>query len=297
MTEVLGNNIKRNDIACSFSKAAKLYETHAVLQREIANRLIEKLDYINCDPEVVVDAGCGTGYCSRLLAERFPKAEVTGFDLAEGMIEYAKNQQGWLTRLLKKQKFIQADMCSLPLEDNSVDFLFSNLAIQWIMDLDVCFQEWQRVLKPGGLLLFSSFGPDTLFELRQSWQKVDTGIHVNQFLDMHDIGDGLINNHLSQPVMDAENITTTYQDVKQLMRELKAIGAHNISKERQKGLTGKKAFETMFDAYEKFRTEEGWIPATWEVVYGHAWGTDYNGPKMTDAQTFVIEPGLKINRV
>jgi len=282
------NKFVKKEIARSFSDAAKVYEQHAVLQREIALRLVEKLDYIRCEPKVIIDAGSGTGYCTRALSKKFPKARITGIDLAEGMVAFSKTKKPWLS----KQKYIQSDMLELPFEDNSVDFIFSNLALQWITDMGVCFQEWQRVLKPGGLLLFSTFGPDTLKELKSSWAQADEGVHVNQFTDLHDVGDALVGAHLADPVMDAEIITTTYRDVKQLMYELKAIGAHNVDAERPKGLTGKGTLKKMMLAYEQFRNQQGWIPATWEVVYGHAWGTDYQGPKMKNKETFVLDTSL-----
>ncbi|PIP80475.1 MAG: malonyl-[acyl-carrier protein] O-methyltransferase BioC [Gammaproteobacteria bacterium CG22_combo_CG10-13_8_21_14_all_40_8] len=286
------NKIDSKLVSQSFSKAAVNYEKHAVLQKEVAYRLIEKLDYIKTDPKVIIDAGCGTGYCTRLLSKKFPKAKITGFDLAPGMVAYAQSKMPWYRKPFAHDQYQVADIRELPLEDNSVDFIFSNLSIQWISDIDLCFQEWQRILKPGGLLLFSTFGPDTLFQLKRSWAAVDNDIHVNHFTDMHDLGDSLIQQHFAQPVMDAEVITTTYDNVKQLLKELKAIGANNLSSDRAASLTGKNKLQQMFLAYEQFKTADGWIPASWEVVYGHAWGGDYQGPKMQDKETFVLSKDL-----
>jgi len=170
------------------------------------------------------------------------------------------------------------DAEDLPLADNSVDLIFSSLTLQWCGELDRAFAEFKRVLKPEGLLMFSSFGPDTLKELRESWRLADMStdernekMHVNDFIDMHDIGDALLRAGLSDPVMDVENFTLTYSDAYQLMRELKALGAHNVANARRHSLTGKTRLKNMVSEYENFRVD-GLLPATYEVVYGHAWG-------------------------
>lgn len=277
-------------IASRFSKAAQTYDDHAVLQREIGQRLMERLDYIRCAPLTIVDAGCGTGECTFALARRFPKAKVFGIDIAQGMIQQAKKKRRWFS----KTRFQIGDMSALPFEDNSIDFLFSNLALQWVDDLSSCFREWQRVLKPGGLLLFSTFGVDTLKELRASWAAIDSGTHVNEFIDLHDVGDALLRAAFSQPVMDAEWLTTTYRDVPQLLRELKAIGANTVKAEASGGLMGRGKLKQLMAAYEPYRTEEGWIPATWEVVYGHAWGSETKAPMAKRDDVYIVsldEPG------
>jgi malonyl-CoA O-methyltransferase len=278
-----------NFLVKAFSQAARHYDEHAVLQREIGTRLVERLDYIRHEPKVIVDAGCGTGHFTHLLAKRFRRATVTGFDLAEGMIEAARKRRRWWS----KTRFEVADMTHLPLPDNSVDFLFSNLALQWVDDLDGCFREWQRVLKPRGLLLFSTFGPDTLKELRQAWKSVDDDPHVNTFPDMHDVGDALLRARLAEPVMDAEFITTTYRDVRQLLQELKAIGANHVSGRNAGRLVSPGAMKRMMQHYESFRTTDGWIPATWEVVYGHGWGSDATPAPRTEGDTFILDASLR----
>ncbi|MCK5092141.1 MAG: methyltransferase domain-containing protein, partial [Gammaproteobacteria bacterium] len=161
----------------------------------------------------------------------------------------------------------------LPLKENSCDLIFSNLTLQWCNDLNNTFKEFSRVLKPGGLLLFTSFGPDTLIELRSSWAAVDDFQHVSGFIDMHHVGDALLNAGLADPVMDTENFTLTYSDVYKLMRDLKAVGARNAVYGRNHSLTGKQHLKAMIEEYEKYRCD-GVIPATYEVVYGHAWAPD-----------------------
>jgi malonyl-CoA O-methyltransferase len=159
----------------------------------------------------------------------------------------------------------------LPFPDASVDVAVSNLMLQWCDDLDVAFAEIRRVLKPDGFFSFTTFGPDTLRELRAAWATVDDYTHVNTFIDMHDIGDALGRAGLTEPVLDVERVTLTYSDVLALMRDLKVIGAHNVTAGRLRGLTGRSRLRAMEAAYESQR-RDGRIPATYEVVYGAAWG-------------------------
>lgn len=263
--------IAKRDIAAAFSAAAKRYDEHAFLQREIADRLLERLDLMTVQPQTILDVGSGTGYCTRALQKRYRKAKVYGVDLAEGMAAFAQKSRRWFAR----EHYLCADARQLPFAHQSVDVIFSSLALQWTDDIGTVFQEFQRVLKPEGLLLFSSFGPDTLKELRQSWATVDDLVHVNRFMDMHDVGDALVQSHFADPVMDMEMLTLTYRDIMQLMRELKGIGAHNANAGRPHGLTPPKKLREMMTAYEQlFRRNDYTLPVTYEVVYGHAWGTE-----------------------
>ena len=161
----------------------------------------------------------------------------------------------------------------LPVAGSAVDLVFSSLMLQWCNDLDAAFAEAARVLRPGGLFIFATLGPDTLRELRASWAGADNKVHVNAFMDMHDVGDSLIRAGLADPVLDVERLTLTYDDGYRLMRELKYLGAHNVNVGRRKTLTGKRRMLDMLAAYEQFR-QEGRLPATYEVVYGHAWMLD-----------------------
>jgi malonyl-CoA O-methyltransferase len=159
----------------------------------------------------------------------------------------------------------------LPLKSNSVDLIFSNLMLQWCDPPDAVFAEVQRVLKPSGVFIFSSFGPDTLHELRESWVNVDGHTHVNRFIDMHDLGDAMMRSGLAEPVLDVERFTLTYPDAITLMRELKAIGAHNVTQGRRHGLMGKAVLNQVIHNYEIHRRDNV-LPASYEVVYGQAWG-------------------------
>jgi malonyl-CoA O-methyltransferase len=196
-------SLQKQMVANSFSKAASQYEASAFLQKEVASRLIERLDVMNVSPKTILDAGCGTGYCTRILNKAFSKAKVTGVDIAAGMIEEAKKQNGFFTKI----DYQVADIEELPFEDNSFDVVFSNLTVQWLNDSKLLFAELNRVLKPGGLLIFSTLGTDTLMELKQSWQKVDQGVHVNHFLDMQVVGDRVHSAHFENTVMDRDVIT------------------------------------------------------------------------------------------
>lgn len=259
----------------SFERAATTYDAAAVLQKEVCKRLAEKLEYINFTPRRILDIGSGTGTASYTLQKIFPRAEIIALDLAMPMLQIARQRNGLLSRLRKKIRFINADTELLPFMENSFDLVFSNLTLQWVNNLQQVMAEFRRVLRNNGMLLFSTFGPDTLKELRASWQSVDTYSHVNEFLDMHDIGDLMIHAHLAEPVMDTEYLTLTYRDVFTLMKDLKDIGAHNITDRRNRGLTGKNHFKQFQQAYEKYRSG-GVLPATYEVVYGHAWAVDKN---------------------
>lgn len=272
--------IDKRQVRASFDRAAGSYDAAAVLQREVGNRLQERLDLIKLAPSRILDLGCGTGVMSRELTRRYKKAEVIGLDLAPAMLAQARRRKGWFS----KQRFVCADAERLPLADDSVDMILSNLTIQWCSDLDTLFAECRRVLRPGGMLMFSTLGPDTLKELRASWQAVDGYSHVNAFIDMHDIGDAMVRSRLADPVMDVETITMTYGDVMALMRDLKQIGAHNVTAGRPAGMTGRQRIERLRGAYEQFR-RDGVLPASYEVVYGHAWVSEQIPPLAAEPGT------------
>lgn len=260
-----------------FDRAASSYDSHAVIQREIGQRLLDHLDGVKLHPAVVLDAGCGTGLCTRVLAKLYPQARVVGLDLSPAMLARASRQGGWVKRLFGTPlPRVCADAQSLPLADGSVDLVFSNLTLQWC-DLDLAFAEFVRVLRPGGLLLFSSFGPDTLHELRRAWQAVDDREHVHRFIDMHDVGDALMRAGLAEPVLDVDRIVMEYSEVAGVMRDLKGIGAQNLASDRPRGLVGKQQFARFRQAYEAL-AGGGPIPATYEVVFGHAWAGQSGRP-------------------
>ncbi len=219
------------------------------------------------DPAVVVDLGAGTGQATIALKRRYPGSRVVAMDIAHGMLLRARQRQ----TLLRRFDRVVADAAALPLRDAAVDMLFSSLMLQWCNDPDRVLRECRRVLRPGGVLHLTTLGPDTLVELRKSWQAADPGhAHVNRFIDMHDLGDALMRAGFAEPVLDVERYTLTYADARGLMRDLKAIGAHNATAGRARGLTGKSTLARMLAAYEGFR-RDGRLPATYEVVFAQAW--------------------------
>jgi malonyl-CoA O-methyltransferase len=250
----------------SFDRAAAGYDAAAVLQRELGSRLLERLDYVRLAPRAVLDLGCGTGQAIAPLMRRYPKARLIALDFAPAMLRLARRRGTWL----KRPWCVCADAEALPLADGSVDLIVSNAALQWCNDLDRTFRDLLRILTPGGLLMFTSFGPDTLMELRAAWAAVDGHAHVSPFADMHEVGDGLVRARFADPVMDAERLTLTYPHVRDLMRDLKVLGAHNATAERPRGLIGPRRLAAVEAAYEGLRSD-GHLPATYEVVYGHAW--------------------------
>ena len=274
----------------AFERAAQSYDQAAVLQREVSQRMLECLDLVKLIPRVILDAGSATGAGSRMLAGRYPDARVIGLDIAPAMLQVARQNDPWWKRRLpflsgNIPQYVGGDLERLPLAASSVNLLWSNLALQWCDDLPAAFAEFQRVLAKDGLLMFSTFGPDTLRELKQAFAGLDGHTHVNRFLDMHDIGDQLVYAGFGAPVMDMEYITLTYADLMGLLRELKAIGAHNVTSGRSRGLMGKRTWSAMLENYEKLRIE-GRLPATYEVVYGHAWVNEKK-PKRTDGRQVI----------
>lgn len=249
----------------AFRRAADTYDDSAVLQREVAKRMLDRLELIKRRPERVIDVGCGTGFCGQVLEKRYKGVTIVGIDVAESMLTAAKTKTRWRSR----QRFVCGDAEYVPLTAGSADMVVSNLTLQWC-DPDKVFKEFARVLRPGGLLMFSSFGPDTLKELRAAWRSVDDQPHVHAFIDMHDLGDALVRAGFADPVMDVEHFTLTYPDVMTVLHDLKNLGAHNVDEGRARGLTGKTRFARFRSAYES-QACDGLIPASFEAVYGHAW--------------------------
>jgi malonyl-CoA O-methyltransferase len=262
------SRLDRAGVRKAFDRASGDYEAAAVLQARVGDEVLQRLDFFKLAPDVVLDLGAGTGRVTGELKRRYRRANVVAVDIAPGMLREALRHM----RLFRRFGRVCGDVRRLPFADATVDIAVSNLMLQWCDDLDTAFAEIRRVLKPGGLFAFTTFGPDTLKELRSAWMAVDDYSHVNTFIDMHDIGDALVRAGLTEPVLDVERMTLTYRDVLALMRDLKVIGAHNVTAGRPRGLTGRNALRGVEAAYEPAR-REGRIPATYEVVYGAAWGT------------------------
>lgn len=259
----------------AFSRAASRYDAAAALQREVAKRLLESLDYLGeRQPQVVLDIGSGTGHASATMKKRWPKAQVIALDLAEPMLREAKKQAGWWKPFAR----VCADAQALPLQDQSVDLIYSNLCLQWVDDLPAVFAGFRRVLKPSGLLVCSTFGPETLIELRDAFAQADAVPHVSRFAPIAQFGDALMMAGFRDPVLDRDLFTLTYDDLPALMRELQAIGATNARHDRRHTLTGRGRFDAARAAYEPLRREDGKLPSSWEVIYAHAWAPDPGAP-------------------
>jgi malonyl-CoA O-methyltransferase len=266
----------------AFGRAAATYDGAAVLQREVSARLAGRLDVVKLAPGTILDAGCGTGEAIGELSARYPSARVVALDAALPMLQQARTRSAHGRSLLARMlgplgrggapapAFVCADGTALPLPGVCVDLVWSNLMLQWVNDLPRAFAEFRRVLRVGGLLTFTTFGPDTLQELARAFARIDGHTHVSRFADMHDLGDMLVQAGFADPVMDREPITVTYPSPAALLAELKAIGATNQTRGRPRGLTGRGRRAALEDVLRKL-AQDGRIPATFEVVYGHAW--------------------------
>jgi malonyl-CoA O-methyltransferase len=258
----------------AFSSAGKSYEQAAVLQREVCSRLIERMVDIGRQPDRILDIGAGTGTSARALQAQYPDAQCVAMDFACDMLRELKHHHN----ASSEAELVCADAAALPFAESVFDLVFSSLTFQWCDDIAVVFSEVKRVLAPQGLFLFTTLGPDTLFELRSSWAKVDDAVHVNSFLDMHHIGDALLETGFSNPVVDVERIVLTHKNVDVLLSDLKALGANTVIGGQGRGLTGRRRMQAMFEAYERYRTDAGDFPATFEVVFGLAWQADDRQP-------------------
>lgn len=276
------SHIHRPHVKRSFSGAAETYDYHAVLQREIGDRLIAHLNFTKIEPKRILDVGCGTGYVTRLLTHKFKKAHVTGLDLSESMVRHTSKQHAMRLPWHGKRHHCVADGCSLPFADASFDLITSNLAMQWVADPGDMLSEMRRVLAPGGLMLFSTFGRRTLAELRQSLAELATNPesrkagHVLPFPDVMSLGDQLNQLSIELPVIDSDLFTLTYPNVMALVRELKGLGASSSAiSGRSGGLYGRRLLKELEHAYGiKHRMEDGKIRATFEALYAQAWYKD-----------------------
>ena len=266
----------------AFSRSAAGYDAAAALQHEVEKRLMESLDYLalrqgetaRSDPKLVLDVGCGPAHAAAAMHKRWPKAQVVALDLALPMLREAKKQAGWWRPFSR----VCADLRALPLAEASADVLFCNLSLQWVDDLPAAFAGFRRVLKPGGLLLCSTFGPETLQELREAFSHADAAPHVSPFPPIAQFGDALMMAGFRDPVLDRDRFTLTYDDLPALMRELRAMGATNALQGRRHTLTGRSRFAAAAAAYEPMRRPDGKLPSTWEVIYAHAWAPPPGAP-------------------
>jgi malonyl-CoA O-methyltransferase len=266
----------------AFSRAAGGYDAAARLQREVEAQLLDMLDYYplkhgDAPPQRVLDLGSGPGRGAAAMRKRWPKAQVLAMDLALPMLRGARSRDGWhpLRRGIDRAC---ADARALPLADGCLDVLFSNLCLQWVEDLPSVFAGFRRALKPGGLLLLSTFGPDTLFELRDAFAQADATPHVSPFVPVPALGDMLVHAGFRDPVVDRDVATSHYPALPALMRELRALGATNALHARRHTLTGKARFARAAEAYARDSGDARGLPATWETITAMAWAPEAGAP-------------------
>ncbi|MET3108898.1 malonyl-CoA O-methyltransferase [Oxalobacteraceae bacterium GrIS 2.11] len=265
-----------------FTDPARLLESDFIY-REIAARMFERLQLVRLEPKRALDVGCGRGADLDVLQNNYPDAQILGLDGSSQVLQQALKQpdaSGLLKRSLfswmrgkdsmsKKMDLICADFCHIPLSEEVVDLVWSNMALHWHSEPDQVFKEWRRILRANGLLMFSCFGPDTLKEIRQAFDAADQAPHTLPFVDMHDFGDMLVKAGFATPVMDMEVITLTYTSVDKLLSEVRATGGNPLET-RRKSLMGKDAWARARDKLERMRNADGRIPLTLEIIYGHA---------------------------
>src|SRR5579863_8304386 len=272
MSEPGAFRLERHLVRAAFERASADYEPAATLQARVSAELLERLAPFGFAPQALLDLGAGTGRVTRQLKQRYRGALVIALDLSLGMLRVAaRHQRPW-----RRFARVCGDALRLPLASASFELVFSNLMLQWCEPLDAALAEVRRVLKPGGFFAFSTFGSGTLHELRSAWSAVDGYNHVNHFPDVQELGDALLRAGLTEPVLDVDHIEAGYPSALELMRDLKAIGAHNVTAGRPRSLGGRARLARLEAAYEPFR-REGRLPATYEVVYGASWGTAAGG--------------------
>lgn len=256
-----------------FAKVASAYGEADFFAREIDRRMLERLDFVRIEPARIVDLGCSQGASLPALRERYPQAQAIGVDAVPEMLQAGAGArpawQRWLPfRRTAEPMFVAADAARLPLPAASTGLVWSNLLLHWLDDPLPALMEAHRILEVGGLIMFSTFGPDTLKELRGAF--ADGYAHTQRYIDMHDLGDMLVGCGFADPVMDMEMLTLTYDSMDALLGELRAAGATCAMRARRHGLAGRQAWQAARAAYESLRAG-GRLPATFEVVYGHAW--------------------------
>ncbi len=263
-----------------FERSAAGFDSADFVHAATREGLLARIEPLLIEAKTVVDLGSATGAANRLLNKRFPRARVIAIDIAHNMLQKSRARKSWLA----KTSFAQANANALPFANESIDVIFCNQLLPWFENPDPVFSEIARVLKKGGVFAFATLGPDSLQELGRAWRQVDDQAHVSRFPDMHDLGDGLVNAGLVDPVLDVDRLSITYKDSESLFRDLTASGARNALQQRHATLTGKQRFEAMKSALEASATD-GSIVLDMELVFGHCWGA---GPKM-DAANYRID--------
>lgn len=256
--------VNKQAVAASFGAAAQSYDAAAVVQEEIRRRLLARLDAVPLTASCLMDLGGGTGIARDALLRRYPASQYINCDLSQEMLRYARKTHS-------ADDLVCADAESLPFAKASFDMVFSASTFQWLNALECALAECARVLRPKGLLLFSTFGPNTLKELRSCFATVDPYPRVNPFLHRQEVSDLLLKNGLSKPLVENEVIRIDYSSPRQLLQDLKNTGATNRLGERSRGLLTPRRLQAAMKEYERYKTEDGQYYASYEVIYGLAW--------------------------
>lgn len=271
-------------IRLAFERIAERYDHHAALEQEVCSRLLERTAFNRRAPAQVLDLGCGTGAGSAKLKQIFRKAQVTGLDTSMGMLYRLRRRSG----MLKPIRGVCGDIGSLPFATRSADMLFSNLATYWCPDPMAMFSEFRRVLRPDGMLLFSTLGPETLRELKAVWTGVDEQVELPEFPDLMEIGNALMAAGFREPVMDMEVITLSYPDLPSMLEELEATGNALLVRGWDRRLGAESALEQAYSAFGP----DGKYPLSFEIIYGVAFGPQDGQPVKTpsgDVATFSVD--------
>ena len=290
--------LDKRRIRANFARAASGYDTAAVLSREVCARMLERLDLVRLDPARVLDVGSGTGLAARALAQRYPQADITRVDLSLPMLRAGRPHASWASALREMfgrtaSAAVCADFERLPIRHAAMDLVVSNLVLHWSSAPELPLAELRRVLRRGGLLMFTTFGPDTLKELAAAGANARGDSPVHRFIDMHDVGDLLVKAGFADPVMDMEYLTLTYPQVEDLFRDLRETGSMSARADVA-GLRTPRWRARLAQRYERLRTD-GRLPATFEIVYGHAWKPE-QGPRVTADGHAVIRVDMPRNK-
>lgn len=259
--------LDHNDVRRQFEGAAKRFDGADFLHTVTRNGLLTRIEPLSVEANVIIDLGSATSSAQRALSKRFGGARIISTDLVHGMLKKGRAKKSWLA----KYSYVQASAAALPFEDQSVDVIFANMLLPWVDEPARAFSEIARVLRKGGVFAFTTLGPDSLQELRRAWRRIDDMPHVNHFLDMHNLGDGLVNAGLSDPVLDVDRLTVTYSSAKKIFADLTASGGRNALRNRSRTLTGRQRFAGMVAELEGAAID-GKISLGLELIYGHCWG-------------------------
>ena len=264
--------LKLRDLRRRFETAAQHFDTADFVHAVTREGLFARLDPVVVEPKTVLDLGSATGGADNALRSQFKPQHIISLDIARNMLRQSIRKRSWLRRLSScRASHIQADASRLPLADQSIDLVFSNLLLPFVDNHDAVFREVARILTKGGVFAFATLGPDSLAEIRRAWRAVDDSAHVRVFPDMHDIGDALVQSGLREPVLDVDRLTIRYEDSAKLFADLTNVGARNALAQRNRSLVSRDRFDRMLRILTS-ADGSNTIQLELELVDGHCWG-------------------------